>query len=593
MSFGTFWGTDPTDVATYQKILGKYLEGGAAAVPPLNSVLGVGNSAANQSATDFNTLGCIEIETGKVYQGNNLDLEIGEVGDTLKILGAITKGSILVGNGVETKELPVGANGLVLKANSGAAYGVEWGTDASGGTVMAVNAGTNISVSGTIAQPIVNFATPTTSNIVLGVGTEIEATNGATTMTLDATGLNDTYSSGGVVNQEDIEVNATSVVQLLSATDGGSYLNTDTTNVSNTGIVENLSATNLSTNNIGNVSLTCFSNSAGIACGCSAPTTPPYPEVSATAGLSATTTNAQLTISQSAPFAISYSTTLDINGITQNNTGGVAGFTINTNTQPLALTTGDHITFSADNIDLDATGRLVLPSLASGDYLDYNAGSLKIVNDSVGGSANPLLVLQNNNNTAGATTFETYKNDQPTSTGGDNIASWSATCNTNVGKTEISRVNHIAYGTGASNNDGGISLACKVNSSITNFLICNGGANNAIGSGEVQVFKPITSTSPNNLNLICPTAGGTAKIQSVSNIELEATGDNLTTISGANTTISTTGVGSQIEFKPETTAGKIVFTGASLQSNTSSGNSGEHLVIYLNGVKYHIALQTP
>ncbi|QIG59421.1 putative collagen triple helix repeat-containing protein [Dishui Lake virophage 8] len=439
---------NPTDGKIYTEL---YNGGGGY---NLGEVLSFGNNASNpttglpQDATDFNNLGCISIETGKVYQGNNLDLEIGEAGDTLKIIGAITKGSILVGNGVETKELPVGANGLVLKANSAATYGVEWAVDGTTG-ITGVSAGTNIGIDNTNPiVPIINFATPTTSNISLGVGTFIEAKDNYSTpnfaMTLDATGFNDTYTNGAVENKEDIEVNATSVVQLLSATDGGSYLNTDTTNVSNTGIVENLSATNLSNNNIGNVSFTCYSNSAGLACGCSAPTTPPYPEVSATAGLSATTTNAQLTISQSAPFAISYSTILDINGINQNNTGGVAGFTINTNTQPLALTTGDNITFSADNIDLDATGRLILPSLASGDYLDYNAGSLKIVNDSVAGSANPLLVLQNNNNTAGATTFETYKNDQPTSTGGDNIASWSATCNTNVGKTEISRINHIA-----------------------------------------------------------------------------------------------------------------------------------------------------
>lgn len=38
---------------------------------------------------------------------------------------------------------------------------------------------------------------------------------------------------------------------------------------------------------------------------------------------------------------------------------------------------------------------------------------------------------------------------------------------------------------------------------------------------------------------------------------------------------------------------EIFFTGAALQSNTSSGNSGEHLVITLNGTQYKIALQNP
>jgi hypothetical protein len=35
------------------------------------------------------------------------------------------------------------------------------------------------------------------------------------------------------------------------------------------------------------------------------------------------------------------------------------------------------------------------------------------------------------------------------------------------------------------------------------------------------------------------------------------------------------------------------FNGASLQSNTASGNSGEHLVIYLNGIQYKIKLENP
>lgn len=38
---------------------------------------------------------------------------------------------------------------------------------------------------------------------------------------------------------------------------------------------------------------------------------------------------------------------------------------------------------------------------------------------------------------------------------------------------------------------------------------------------------------------------------------------------------------------------QLIFTGANLQSNTSSGSSGEHLVITLNGVVYHIDLKNP
>jgi hypothetical protein len=143
------------------------------------------------------------------------------------------------------------------------------------------------------------------------------------------------------------------------------------------------------------------------------------------------------------------------------------------------------------NLLITTTGDLRLTS----DTLNATSNTLSMTSTSVGGTANPLLLLQNNNNTAGGTTIETYKNDTPTSTGGDVVGIWSATCNTIIGsvptKTEISRISQIAYGVGASNNDGGIVLACKVNSSLapTNFLACNGGA----GAGEVQIFRPITN----------------------------------------------------------------------------------------------------
>jgi hypothetical protein len=37
----------------------------------------------------------------------------------------------------------------------------------------------------------------------------------------------------------------------------------------------------------------------------------------------------------------------------------------------------------------------------------------------------------------------------------------------------------------------------------------------------------------------------------------------------------------------------LTFTGAGLQSDSAGGNSGEHLVITLNGVQYKIKLELP
>jgi hypothetical protein len=67
---------------------------------------------------------------------------------------------------------------------------------------------------------------------------------------------------------------------------------------------------------------------------------------------------------------------------------------------------------------------------------------------------------------------------------------------------------------------------------------------------------------------------------------------------GNNTFISVKDGGKEINLF--TNAGNIffdadalIFTGASLQSNTSGGNSGEHLVITLNGSQYKIKLENP
>jgi hypothetical protein len=259
------------------------------------------------------------------------------------------------------------------------------------------------------------------------------------------------------------------------------------------------------------------------------------------------------------------------------------------------------------NLFITTTGDLRLTS----DTLNATANTLSMTSTSVGGTANPLLLLQNNNNTAGGTTIETYKNDTPTSTGGDVVGIWSATCNTFIGivptKTEISRISQIAYGVGASNNDGGISLSCKVNSAIENFLICNGGS----ATGEVQIFKPITAptgniaintttstgtgdvniTAKGDVNIVSNGAGGFIDLTAVSSIDITATGDNLTLTGGAVVQIEATGTGADVIIKPETTAGDLVFEGTNIESSSSGSNSGQHLRIKLNGTYYKIRLE--
>ena len=77
----------------------------------LSQVLIAGNDAGNQDIVNINLV------------------------DAQKFTQATTKGSLIVGDGTVSQELPVGANGLILQANSAVPYGVEWVAGGGGGPI--------------------------------------------------------------------------------------------------------------------------------------------------------------------------------------------------------------------------------------------------------------------------------------------------------------------------------------------------------------------------------------------------------------------------------------------------------------------------
>ena len=207
---------------------------------------------------------------------------------------------------------------LVLTADNTKPLGVFWGVDAQGvGTITSVSAGTNINVSGSLSAPVVNFATPTTSNIQLGVGTEIIAVNGDITMSIDSTGLNDKYINGGVVNEEDIAVSSTSVVNSISTTNATTYQNSSVITC-NTALVSDIkTAVDIATT--ATTTATTLIQPTGGQMGVGSAFTA---GADGSVILSASTTNPIIQLSQSAPFATSYITTIDKDGIIQNNSAG-------------------------------------------------------------------------------------------------------------------------------------------------------------------------------------------------------------------------------------------------------------------------------
>lgn len=182
---------------------------GSSANQNLQQVLSLGNSAGSQSATDFNNVGAVSVETGKVYQGNFLSLQIGETGDTLQIKGATNLGSMLAGNGVNTEELVVGADGLFLKADSGASLGVSW---AAAPTLQQVLTAGNSALN---TEIILTSSLPTTNTISSGgmVTTGILNLNG------DSVSINTTGNNVGINSGTSVNIVATDGVYLTASND--------------------------------------------------------------------------------------------------------------------------------------------------------------------------------------------------------------------------------------------------------------------------------------------------------------------------------------------------------------------------------------
>ena len=217
----------------------------------LGQVLQVNNSAATpfgnlpQDATDFQTLGCIQISTGLVFAGgNNTELNVGDGNVPIVIQGAIEKGSLLVGNGVKTDSLPVPSgpalpNGSVLILDDTTPTGVRWGGES--GDINSITPGNNIDITGPTANPIVALQNPLTSTLNIG-SVSITGANGVnTSLTINTTGDDYLWNDSNTVAQSKVSIAPSSVGfnqsftdtnQNNSATCVETYDNTGISNVS-------------------------------------------------------------------------------------------------------------------------------------------------------------------------------------------------------------------------------------------------------------------------------------------------------------------------------------------------------------------------
>ena len=156
---------------------------------------------------------------------------------------------------------------------------------------------------------------------------------------------------------------------------------------------------------------------------------------------------------------------------------------------------------------------------------------------------------------------------------------------------EWSRIQSVATNVGAGNQDGTISIFGSINGTMAEVFNFNGSQN------ENNSFKPLDMNNQqirsNSGDLVLTTTASTGTglitLNAKADVSISGTSCAVLSVSGANTGALFTNPG-VVELEATNT---LQFTGAGLQSGTSSGNSGQHLVITLNGVQYKIALQNP
>ena len=225
----------------------------------------------------------------------------------------------------------------------------------------------------------------------------------------------------------------------------------------------------------------------------------------ATASLQTTTTNATLQYTYSGQFTNGKQLSLDLDGLTHTTSDGTGDFTISTN--------GD-LLMTADNIDLSSTGRMIVPTLATGDYLDYNpaTANLTLATNNTGTPANPMLTLNQNDTATGAGTMKFYKNLNVV---GNDIGVITFNANTTTANNqEYARIASTIRSNTSGNLDGSIGLFARVNNSNTEFIRINGVDsqteflqpidvnNNAITSGTGDItLNASTSTTTGNITL--------------------------------------------------------------------------------------------
>jgi hypothetical protein len=277
-------------------------------------------------------------------------------------------------------------------------------------------------------------------------------------------------------------------------------------------------------------------------------------------------------------------------------TDGTLNFTATNSSANLAITTNRNVAFNSLNMFSTAT-------------------NFRLLNSATGGQINPILTLQNTNAT-GSVAMEVYKDKPSAGANGDVLFNQSVYGkDSSNAKQEYTRITHTIRDASAGAEDGSLELGCFVNGSYANFIQLN--ANDA-PIGEINFVRPLdfiggsdanstiktSGTGSVNLNLDATASAGTGHIvlkpKVGGDVQIAGAISQLTNPAGqlnisanTNMSISANNITQTSTTSHTIATPALVLTGAALQSATSGGNSGQHLVITLNGNVYKIALLNP
>jgi hypothetical protein len=244
----------------------------------------------------------------------------------------------------------------------------------------------------------------------------------------------------------------------------------------------------------------------------------------------------------------------------------------------------DIMTFTNGGFQTNIVGGGVTVSSGSGNAT-VGGASFTANQTATGGVNDPIITLVNQNVATGNSGFPAmhFFKQGNLAAPNDVLGAQVYYGRDNTGfKTEFARIQTVVENSSPGNYDGRLEVYTQVNGVSQQVFNFNGGQN------EVNTFRPFdlngnnlrTTSGSLTIDTTASSGPGIITLNSLQSININAG-------NSSNISLTTTGTG-DINL---TTADRLIFNGANLQSATSGGNSGQHLVIQLNGVQYKIALQ--